>query len=222
MKNTYSNLKRPGLLVAIIIAPFLIALFILIYLNGKHEIIKLPVIKEQPKITFSDLLKPENSQYSGFVTLVSFFDHSLEKNEVLLFNLHELILKENSYPDFQLLVFVRDSSQLAPLTKKMKKWDKSSHSNWAIHQMDILTMYENMISLSNAEQALYHPDQAFIIDKDLNQRRRAITEGQTPKSGYEVSSIAVLKKELSDDVRITVAEYRLALKENDKHTIGNQ
>ena len=221
-KKISHSLKKAVLLITIIIAPFLIYLSILIYSHGKHGIIKLPVIRERPEITFSNLLKPEKSQYSSFVTLVSFLDHSLKENEVILFNLYELILKENAYPDFQLLAFVSHSQQLDMLIKKMRQWDESSDLNWKIIPMDSLTMRKNRLILSSESEMSLYPSQVFIIDKDLNQRRRLITAGQTQKSGYEATSIAVLKKEMSDDIRITVAEYRLALKENNKYSIGDQ
>ena len=223
-KFSYHKIKKALLLTIIIVSPFLIYFSILIYSKGKHGIIKLPVIKEHPKITFLNMLKSEIEQYSNFITLVCFLDNSLKENEVILFRLHELILKKNAYPDFQLLSFVSDSSQLGLIIQKMEQWSKSSPTalNWKIYYMDSLSMHKNRVALSSEEEAIFYPNQVYIIDKDLNQRRGDIKKGAIQKSGYEALSIAVLKKELLDDVRIAIAEYRLALKKNNKYKIGDQ
>ena len=58
---------------------------------------------------------------------------------------------------------------------------------------------------------------AFIIDKEVNLRGR--TDDDDFKDGilfgYDMNSVAILKDKMKDDVKVLLAEYRLALKKND-------
>ena len=54
----------------------------------------------------------------------------------------------------------------------------------------------------------------FIIDKDLALRGRTDDEDEGIKYGFDTSSVAELNNKMVDDVKIILAEYRLALKKN--------
>ncbi len=54
----------------------------------------------------------------------------------------------------------------------------------------------------------------FIIDKDLNLRGRTEDEEEGTKFGFNSNSVADLNNKMVDDVKIILAEYRLALKKN--------
>jgi len=55
----------------------------------------------------------------------------------------------------------------------------------------------------------------FIIDKDRNLRGRKDDEDDGVKYGFNTTSVAELNNKMEDDVKIILAEYRLALKNND-------
>ena len=57
-------------------------------------------------------------------------------------------------------------------------------------------------------------NQLFIIDKERNLRGRIDDEDQGLKYGYDCSKVADLNNKMEDDVKIILAEYRLALKKN--------
>ena len=54
----------------------------------------------------------------------------------------------------------------------------------------------------------------FIIDKKKNLRGRTNDEEETTKFGFNATSVAELNNKMEDDVKIILAEYRLALKKN--------
>ena len=54
----------------------------------------------------------------------------------------------------------------------------------------------------------------FIIDKDENLRWRKDDEDEGTKYGFNTTSVAELNNKMEDDVKIILAEYRLALKKN--------
>jgi len=62
---------------------------------------------------------------------------------------------------------------------------------------------------------LYTP-YAFIIDRGLSLRGRNDEEAKEEGLlyGYNAESIATVHQEMVDDVKVVMAEYRLALKKN--------
>ena len=62
----------------------------------------------------------------------------------------------------------------------------------------------------------------YIIDKDINLRGRKgedLKGEKEYKEGYNTISAADLHNNMSDDVKVILAEYRLALKRNNKRKI---
>ncbi|MGS0525114.1 hypothetical protein ACU8V7_07855 [Zobellia nedashkovskayae] len=55
---------------------------------------------------------------------------------------------------------------------------------------------------------------AFIIDKDLSLRGRSEDEEEATLYGFNATSVSELNNKMVDDVKIILAEYRLALKKN--------
>ena len=52
----------------------------------------------------------------------------------------------------------------------------------------------------------------FIIDKELNLRGRNDDEDTGVKYGFDATSVADINNKMEDDVKVILAEYRLALK----------
>ena len=55
----------------------------------------------------------------------------------------------------------------------------------------------------------------FIVDRDLNLRGRDDDEDIGVLYGFDSQSVAEINNKMVDDVKIILAEYRLALKKND-------
>ena len=85
-----------------------------------------------------------------------------------------------------------------------------------------ITEYYNTLKLVGTLDEKAGTSNVFIIDKDRNLRGRkgANKKGENEyKEGYNTISAADLHNEMSDDVKIILAEYRLALKKNNKRKI---
>jgi hypothetical protein len=54
----------------------------------------------------------------------------------------------------------------------------------------------------------------FVIDKERKLRGRKADEDIGTKYGFNTSSVADLNNKMKDDVKIILAEYRMALKKN--------
>ena len=59
----------------------------------------------------------------------------------------------------------------------------------------------------------------FIVDKEKNLRGRDDDKDMGTLYGYNSSSVAELTKKMTDDIKIILAEYRLALKKNNKYKL---
>ena len=55
-------------------------------------------------------------------------------------------------------------------------------------------------------------DYVFIIDKQRNLRGRTDDEDVGMLYGYDASNYAEINNKMSDDIKVVLAEYRLALK----------
>ena len=83
---------------------------------------------------------------------------------------------------------------------------------------DITSYYTSLNLVGGLDAKLGTPN-VFIIDKNLNLRGRkgANKKGEIEyKEGYNTISAADLHNEMGDDVKVILAEYRLALKKYGK------
>ncbi len=90
----------------------------------------------------------------------------------------------------------------------MKKWN-FVYADKATIASFFATLKTNL-ALDNNGATPY----VFIIDKDRSLRGRTEDEDVGTKYGFNTASVADLNNKMVDDVKIILAEYRLALKKN--------
>ena len=92
----------------------------------------------------------------------------------------------------------------------IKKW----HFVFSEDQQ-IKSVFESLKTNISLDENLGTP-YVFIIDKDGNLRGRDDDEDENDgtKYGFNTTSVADLNNKMVDDVKIILAEYRLALKKN--------
>jgi len=61
----------------------------------------------------------------------------------------------------------------------------------------------------------YGTPYVFIVDRDINLRGRDDEDGI--KYGYDSRSVADINNNMLDDVKVILAEYRMALKKNNRY-----
>ena len=89
-------------------------------------------------------------------------------------------------------------------------------SNWYFiqtPQANINTVFDSLNTPYSLQEDGGSP-YIFIIDKDRKLRGRDDDEDYGVLYGYDSSDIAELADKMKDDVKIVLAEYRLALKKN--------
>lgn len=203
----------------------LFALPILAYLffsSGVNNFAKLPVITQNVnELTGFSSVNQKPLQFKDKITILIFFGDNISKREGNAFNLNEKIYDKNhQFKDFQFVVIAKNGQEQAALnlekdlatTIDTKKW------NFAFASAEkIDALFSSLNTTLKLDSDLSNPH-AFIIDKELNLRGR--TDEEDPSKienyGYNTSSVAELNNVMDDDVKVILAEYRLALKKYNK------
>ena len=211
MKN--KEIYKKLVLGILFVFPLLVYLF---FASGKNNFAKLPVltldVNELPKNIFGKSSKLKNK-----ITVLGYWGGGLENKKAEALNLNEKIYKRfYQFDDFQ-FVFLVDSSgvkQVEDLKNEIREGVGTDLSRWNF----IFTSFENIkahfsslktpFSLNESASSPY----VFIIDKDLNLRGRNNDEDMGFLYAFDARSVAQINKKMIDDVKVILAEYRLALK----------
>ncbi|MEW5674829.1 hypothetical protein ABGT15_00765 [Flavobacterium enshiense] len=207
-----------------IVLTILFALPICAYLffaSGVNNFAKLPTVTQNvPELPQVTSLSGEKVLLGEKITILGFPGKELKKEKGNLFNLQQKIYNKNrGFEDFQVVMILPKGleadakevlEELNPLSD-MSRWHFVFAEPQAISEFYVKL---NLVGQLNANLATSN---VFIIDKDRNLRGRKgkNKKGEVEyKEGYNTISAADLHNEMADDVKIILAEYRLALKKN--------
>ncbi|AIG30855.1 hypothetical protein IA01_10440 [Flavobacterium psychrophilum] len=214
-------MKNKLVLIILLILPVLIYL---IFATATHNSLFLPTIsrnnKELPKWKSLDG-KPVS--LINKITVLGFLGNDIYKNEENLFNLNQKIYgKYEGFHDFQLVMIAQEGSekQVEDLLEKLTRFSEDL-SGWkfVFAKPQEIQSYFDSFKLHDRLNKNFSSTKVIIIDKDKNHRGRKgkNKEGKNEyKESYNTNSAADLHNEMSDDIKIMLREYRLALKRNNK------
>ncbi|WP_299015364.1 hypothetical protein [uncultured Polaribacter sp.] len=192
--------------------------FYLILSSGINNFAKLPVITKN--ITDVALIDSSNKvTFQNNISVVCFLGEDIQAIKGAIFNLNQKIYKPfYGFKNFQVIAIYPASKteEVKKLKDKvgaftdMVKWKFVASSN-----EEILALYDSFKTgeaLNNLQIS-----KAFIVDKEVNLRGRLKDKDYADGKlfGYNMNSVAILKDKMKDDVKVLLAEYRLALKKND-------
>lgn len=210
-------MKKYIVLTLLFVMPICTYLF---FATGVNQFQRLPVITENVNelpdgVTSLD----KQPKFENRITVLGFPGKDLFVNRGDAFNLAKKIYdRYREFDDFQLVMVVpkgteeeakRVINELSPI---------SDMSNWNylfLEEDEIINLYNSFGLIGKLNEDLYTPN-VYIIDKQKNLRgRKGINKaGQSEyKEGYSTISAAELNNDMMDDVKVILAEYRLALKE---------
>ena len=204
-------MKKFIVLGVLFILPIVAYLF---FASGVHNFAKLPVIEEEiPELKLQQDVRLENK-----ITVLGFLGNTIERDGGDLFNLNQKIFKSFSgFDDFQFVYLVPDTIDQDALDKVTYELSQLVDlSNWYFiqtPQANINTVFDSLNTPYSLQEDGGSP-YIFIIDKDRKLRGRDDDEDYGVLYGYDSSDIAELADKMKDDVKIVLAEYRLALKKN--------
>jgi hypothetical protein len=212
-------MRNKLVLIILLILPVLIYL---IFATATHNSLFLPTIsrnnKELPKWKSLDG-KPVSLK--NRITVLGFVGNDILKNEENLFNLNQKIYgKYEGFDDFQLVMIAQEGSepQVKNLLEKLARFsDDLSGWKFVFAKPNEIQSYYDSFKLHDHLNENGSTTKVIIIDKDKNHRGRKgkNKEGKNEyKESYNTNSAADLHNDMSDDVKIMLREYRLALKRN--------
>ena len=203
----------------------LLALPIVIYMifaTASHNSLFLPTISKNNLEL--PVWKSQNGKpvaLKNKISIVGFLGNNIKANQGNIFNLNQKIYgKYVGFKDFQIVMIVQEGSenQVEELLEKLAGFteDLSGYKFVYANPADI-KKYHSSFKLQDSLDANLSNPNVIIIDKDLNHRGRKGKDKdgkEEYKESYNTTSAADLHNNMSDDVKIMLREYRLALKRN--------
>ena len=207
-------MKKTFVLIVLFVLPIVAYLF---FASGVNNFGRLPVLTEEiPELNFNDC----NIKFTEKITVLCFLGNNIETKKGNAFNLNQKIYKRfYEFNDFQFVMLVPLGSEDKVAVLKEELSNLADVSKWNFAYGDTETINNVFASLKTDLQLgddLSTP-YVFIIDKERNLRGRTEDEDEGTKYGFNTNSVADLNNKMEDDVKIILAEYRLALKKNNSN-----
>ena len=200
-------MKKYFVLTILFVLPIIIYLF---FLTGEHNFFKLPVITED----VHDIKDFSNLQLKDKITIISFLGADLNEDKTSALNINMKIYNRFfMFDDFQFISLLPIGSEEKAMNLKnelsaitgtdLSKWGfvflKDDQLNKIFDSLNLPVFLDDNLS----------SPYVYIIDKDLNLRGNRDDDNFI---GYNSKSIADINNNMVDDVKVILAEYRMALK----------
>ena len=208
-----NELNKKIVLGVLFIFPLLVYLF---FASGKNNFAKLPILTEGV-LEIRQLDTTSGIQFQDKITILGYWGGSLEEKQAEALNLNEKIYKRfYEFEDFQFVFLVNEeySSEVDKLKNALREGVGTDLSKWnfvTVSRVNMQTHFNSLKTPLELNQSGSSPF-VFIIDKESNLRGRNDDEDQGTLYGFDARSVAQINKKMIDDVKVILAEYRLALK----------
>ena len=200
---------------------FFFPIFVYVFLStGINNFAKLPVLTE----TVMDIENIEgniaNVSFKNKISVVAFWGGDVNNKKSEALNLNQKIYKRfYEFQDFQFVLLhdKSDNEAIEDLKSDLVSGVGTDLKNWNFiptTQSNIKMIFDSFktnIDLDNNFSTPY----VFIVDRNLSLRGRDDDEDIGMLYGFNSQSVAEINNKMVDDVKIILAEYRLALKKND-------
>tara|TARA_B100000575_G_scaffold261892_1_gene235889 strand:- start:821 stop:1480 length:660 start_codon:yes stop_codon:yes gene_type:complete len=200
---------------------FFFPIFVYVFLStGINNFAKLPVITEG--VMDIDQIDGNDARISfkNKISIVAFWGGDINKKKSEALNLNQKIYKRfYEFQDFQfvLLYNTDESFEIDDLKNDLVSGVGTDLRNWNFiptTRANISMIFESFNTNLKLDKNFSTP-YVFIVDRDLNLRGRDDDEDIGVLYGFNSQSVAEINNKMVDDVKIILAEYRLALKKND-------
>ena len=204
-------MKKTFVLVVLFILPIVAYLF---FASGINNFGKLPTLTEN----IGDISEFDSDvALQDKITILGFLGSDLENKKGVAFNLNQKIYKRfYEFNDFQFVMLIPKGNESKVTALKSELGNLADVKKWKFaygDEEEIQRFFKDLKTDLSLDENLATP-YVFIIDKDRNLRGRTNDEDEGTKFGFDATSVAELNNKMEDDVKIILAEYRLALKKN--------
>jgi len=211
-------MKKNFVLFFLFIFPIVAYLF---FASGVNSFTRLPIItKNIPEFENLKTVDNQTIQLSNKITILGFTGTDINAKKGNFFNLNQKIYEKYSeFKDFQIVFIapIGTEKQTEEFKSKIDKISNLSRWHYVFATPSAITKLYNSLQLKGKLDANLGTSSVFIIDKTRNLRGRKgkVKKGDAEyREGYSTTLVSELHNEMTDDVKIILAEYRLALKQN--------
>lgn len=212
-------MKNKIVLFILFVLPIVAYLF---FSSGVHSFAKLPIINEQ-KIILPDWGKSDQDSVLSFensITILGFPGKDSRFHKGNAFNLNQKIYnKVREFKDFQLIMITPEGMQddIKNIKEELSRISDLSRWHYVFASDDAIQAFYKTLQLKENLDENQGSPYVYIIDKKglLRGRKGKNKKGEEEyREGYNTISAADLHNEMGDDIKVILAEYRLALKKN--------
>ena len=205
-------MRKYIVLTILFVLPLVVYLF---FASGINHFAQLPVLTK----SVENVSDHSEETFKNKITILGFFGSNLQDKHGDALNLNQKIYKRfYQFKDFQFLMIQPEGtdSLVMNLKNDLKSGTDTDLINWKFVSLkndqlkSVFNSLETDISLDSNNGTPY----VFIVDRDVNLRGRDDEDGI--KYGYDSRSVADINNNMLDDVKVILAEYRMALKKNNR------
>lgn len=206
-------MKKSIVLFVLFVLPIVAYLF---FATGVNSFMFLPTVTPAvPDLGHWKSLKGEQVTLNDKITILGFSGNDILRNKGNYFNLNQKIYNKNKdFKDFQFVMVapVGTESEVKQVLRSLDDLTDTSKWFFVFASPAEIQQFYDKLRLRGQLDSHYGTNNVFIIDKKRNLRGRK--DKDEYKEGYNASSPSDLYNEMTDDVKVILAEYRLALKRN--------
>ncbi|MDA0773850.1 MAG: hypothetical protein O2914_03760 [Bacteroidetes bacterium] len=209
-----TSLKKYTVLTILFVFPVVIYLF---FASGKNNFAKLPVLtKSIASLEHFETQGPPVT-LENKITILGFWGQALDRKKGDALNLNEKIYKRfYQFADFQFVMLIEQGQQneAEALKASLREGVGTDLQKWNFlfgTKEDLQTVFSSLQTPLTLDQQGSTP-YVFIIDKKAQLRGRNDDEDIGVLYGFNAESVAEINNKMVDDVKVILAEYRLALK----------
>ena len=205
-------MRKYIVLTILFVLPLVVYLF---FASGINHFAQLPVLTNN----VADVSDYSQESFKNKITILGFFGNNLQNKHCDALNLNQKIYKRfYLFKDFQFLMVQPKGTDSLVLNLKndLKTGTDTDLINWKFITLenDELNSVFNSLNTNISLDLNFGTPYVFIIDRDSNLRGRDDDDGI--KYGYDSRSVADINNNMLDDVKVILAEYRMALKKNNR------
>lgn len=188
----------------------------LFFATGVNSFMTLPTVTPNiPDLGPWKSLNGEAVTLNHKITVLGFPGKEIQKYKGDYFNLNQKIYNKNrEFKDFQFVMVAPEGTQeqVKEVLHGLKDLTNTSRWLFVFAPDNEIQAYYDQLKLKGKLRPDFGTENVFIVDKKRNLRGRK--DKDEYKEGYNTSSPSDLYNEMTDDVKVILAEYRLALKKN--------
>ena len=205
-------MRKYIVLTILFVLPLVVYLF---FASGINHFAQLPVLKNN----ITDVSDYSQESFKNKITILGFFGSNVQDKHGDALNLNQKIYKRfYQFKDFQFLMIqpIGTDSLVLNLKNDLRRGTDTDLINWKFISQgkEELNSVFNSLNTNISLDSNYGTPYVFIIDRDSNLRGRDDDDGI--KYGYDSRSVADINNNMLDDVKVILAEYRMALKKNNR------